>query len=485
MLTLLALALPAQASGYYFADSGTRAIARGGAVVAGTDDLMAMYYNPGALTRIKQPTLNVNGWMVGQSVRFDRTDEQDCGIAATEGSADPCAFPAVENEAPPLYEPSFGFATPLGGIHPALKNTVLALGLYPPTGPAMAYPEDGAQRYTLTNALVLQAWAGPTLATQVTPWLSVGAGVQWSFLAIEQGLAAKVCLAETGCLSDDPTTDVQLDVEGRDMNQWSANVGVLIQPTPWLDIGASWQPGNTYEARGRLGVAFPDDFALANFIDATSVEDKDIAITVTLPQTVRLGAQVRPHPKVQVELAGTWTQWSALDALTITDLELNIPTTESAQGAPFNLPASVAVNDEVELPTGYTDSWSARLGGDVQVTEWARLSLGAHYETSAVPPATQGVNIVDGDKWGVGGGGTFQVGKRLALDVAAAGTFLPSRDVSDSELDQLGLFIDTQNPESGGVIDGKIVGNGAYESSLTFLGVGATWKFGKLASATP
>jgi long-subunit fatty acid transport protein len=384
-----------------------------------------------------------------------------------------------------MSEPSFGFATPLGGLHPALSKTVLAIGLYPPSGPAMSYPEDGPQRYTLNNALVLQAWAGPSLATQVTPWLSVGAGLQWSFLAIEQGLAAKVCLAETGCLSDDPTSDVKLDVEGRDMQQWSANVGVLLQPTPWLDIGASWQPGSSYEARGRLGVAFPEDFALANFIDATTVADEDIAIAVTLPQTVRLGAQFRPHPKARVELAGTWTQWSALNALTITDLQLDIPTTESAQGAPFNLPATVSVNDEVELPTGYTDSWSARLGGDLQVADWARLALGAHYETSAVPPATQGVNIVDGDKWGVGGGATFAVGKHLELDVAVAGTFLPSRNVTDSELDQLGLLIDTQNPEAGGVIDGKIVGNGAYDSRLTFLGVGATWAFGQPASATP
>src|SRR4051812_15284281 len=111
---LLLAAAPAFASAYYFLDSGTRAIGRGGAFVAGADDLSAQYYNPAALSNISRPMLNINGWAVSQYVSFDRADED---------GLDP--FHAVENESPPIYEPSFGFAAPLGGISPILKNTTV------------------------------------------------------------------------------------------------------------------------------------------------------------------------------------------------------------------------------------------------------------------------------------------------------------------------------------------------------------------------
>ncbi len=483
MLLLALLSSPAHASGYYFADSGARAIARGGAFVAGADDLTAQYYNPAALTRVEHSMLSVNGWLVQQYVRFDRADETGtCGAPDPGDGSDPCAFGAVENEAPPMKEPSFGYATRLGGLHPKLDNTVLAVGLYPPTGPSMTYPEDGAQRYTLTDALVLQAWAGPSLAMQVTPTLSVGAGLQWSFLQIEQGLTASLCFTEAGCAagSDNPANDIGLQIEASDFNQWSGNVGILYQPTPFLDIGASWQPGSTYEAKGSLGASFSEDFALASQLDGLAFADEDIRLAVTLPQTARLGVQVRPVPTVRVEAAGTWTQWSALDALVITDLDLLV------KGNPEGLvPEGFLIENDVVLPTGYADSWSARLGGDWQVAPWARVALGGHYETSAVPPATQGVNIVDGDKWGMGGGATFQVGKHLALDVSAARTMFPDRDVTDSELRQLSLYANIADPDAAGVVNGKVVGNGAFASHLSFLALGATWTFGEAPSAAP
>jgi long-subunit fatty acid transport protein len=43
----------ADASAYYFADVGVRAFGRGGAFIAGADDINAQYYNPAALSRIK------------------------------------------------------------------------------------------------------------------------------------------------------------------------------------------------------------------------------------------------------------------------------------------------------------------------------------------------------------------------------------------------------------------------------------------------
>src|ERR1700679_2343015 len=45
----LALARPARAAGLYFSDRGVRPLGRGGAFVAGADDLGAIWYNPAGL----------------------------------------------------------------------------------------------------------------------------------------------------------------------------------------------------------------------------------------------------------------------------------------------------------------------------------------------------------------------------------------------------------------------------------------------------
>lgn len=470
---LLLAATHAFAASYYFLDSGTRAIGRGGAFVAGADDLSAQYYNPAALIHLDRPQVNLNGWMVNQYVRFDRADEP--GLEDGEGN-DIGTFEAVENEAPNMMEPSAGFASPLGGLHPALKNTVLAVGLYVPTSPYMAYPEDGPQRYGLIDSLVWQVYAGPSVAQRITPWLTVGAGLQYTFLRVEQQLAAAICLTEDKCEegNDDPLNDIALDLKTWDPVKMSWNAGVLVQPTEWLEIGASVQPPIHYEAPGSLTATFNEESFLAQQLDGTTFTDDDILLLVTVPLIVRGGVQVQPVDNVRVEAAGTWTQWSALTELRVTDMDMVVRHDPESMLVQEDIP----VTDDIVFATGYRDAWSARLGGDWDVTEWARVSAGAHWESSAVPPETQGVSVVDGNKWGLGLGGTFTIADRVAIDVSAAQQYLADRDIADSQLRQQELYVNPAEPDESEVVQGKVVGNGQFTSRLTFVAVGATLYFG-------
>ena len=144
MLTALLLAvLPAsQAAGYYTTDIGTRGMSRGGAYIAGNRDLSAQFYNPAALINLKRPQAYINWSMVDQSVDFTRVDLDDSGkIAKT--------YDTVHNIAKPMQIPAFGVAHNFG-----LKNTMFAIGMFPPFAPDMEYPKKGAQRYTLIDSLI-------------------------------------------------------------------------------------------------------------------------------------------------------------------------------------------------------------------------------------------------------------------------------------------------------------------------------------------
>ncbi len=459
------LAAPAFASGYYYIDSGTRAIGRGGAFVIGADDLSAQYYNPAALANIDRPMLNLQGWAANQAVTFDRADEE--GLA----------FDPVENESPPIYEPSGGFATHLGGIHPALKNTHVAVGLYVPTAPYLAYPEEGPQRYQLKDSLIWQVYAGPSVAQEITPWLTVGAGLQYTFLRVEQRQDAVVCLREQeDCdeVGEDPANDLALSVSNWDPFQLSWNAGFIVTPHPMVEIGASVQPPISYAAPGSLSVEFSEDFALADQIDGTSFTDSETTLQVTVPLIVRAGVQVKPIDKVRVEVDGTWTQWSTMSEFRITDMNMTVPHDPDS----LVLQEDIVVTEDVVFPTGFVDAFSVRLGGDWQITDWAQVRLGGHYETSALPEATVGVNLPEGNKFGIGAGGTFTIAKRVALDVGFAQQFLGTQTLTESQATQQALWTDAQDPSSSAVVPGKVVGNGDLTSSVTYVAVGASVYFG-------
>ena len=64
----------AQASTYYLSDVGIRAFGRGGAYIAGADDISAQWYNPAALTRINGGHAQFYAAGIKQFINFDRTD---------------------------------------------------------------------------------------------------------------------------------------------------------------------------------------------------------------------------------------------------------------------------------------------------------------------------------------------------------------------------------------------------------------------------
>jgi long-chain fatty acid transport protein len=468
------LAAPAFASGYYYLDSGARAIGRGGAWVVGADDLSAQYYNPAALGNIKRPMLNLQGWAAAQAVTFDRADEPDSGLS----------FEPVHNDSPPIYEPAFGFAAPLpiGDAHTReWWGTTLAVGLYVPTAPYLSYDPEGPQRYQLQNSLIWQAYAGPSVAQRITPWLTVGAGLQYTFLRVEEQLAATICMlpdpedcADPTKNTEDSTNDLGLSVKNWDPFELSWNAGFIVTPIPQLQIGASVQPPISYSAPGSLTATFDENFNLASQIDGTEFTDADTTLKVTVPLVVRAGVQVTPVETVRVELDGTFTQWSTMDEFLITDMDMKVP---GADGG-FLDGQNLELNEDIHFKTGFQDSWSVRLGGDWRVNDWAQVRLGGHYEASAIPDATVGVNLPDGGKFGVGAGATFTVAKRVAIDVAFAEQFLGTRTITDSEASQQALWTSLADPTASEVVPGKAVGNGELSSSVTYAALGATVYFG-------
>ncbi len=461
-LLTLALGLTggeAQASAYYFSPVGVRALSRGGAYIAGADDLTALYHNPATLTRIKDGQFKLDMAAVSQNVYFDRDDYPGEGEDGADLITDP-----IENEAPAYMIPHLALAWSFG-----LPNTTVAIGFYPPYAPDYAYPEDGAQRYTLINTLVIQTIAGLSVAHEFFDWVSIGGGLSYNTLIAEQELAVSL---STNLETETPIYDVRFNLRGVDKFELTGNLGLLVEPPGgrWA-VGGMWQPAVNFEPEGYMEADFGGNFFHedATIIAAETATDDYVQLAVTMPTILKAGALVRPTEWSEIEASFVWQGWSIIDEVPVTDVDMVVDI-EDALEPTFE---DVVVGPEVVLPAGYEDSWSVRLGGQFDAGQYLTFRLGGLYETSGIPEETVSVSLVDGDKWGVGGGLSVYAWRGLALDMGYFQSWLPDRQITDSTLKAIAV-----DPFSGEIIDGRTIGNGTLESSIRIMGAGLTFDFG-------
>ncbi|MEY3209598.1 MAG: hypothetical protein RIT28_79 [Pseudomonadota bacterium] len=445
----------AEASAYYFADVGVRAFGRGGAFIAGADDINAQYYNPAALSRIKGGRFTLNVAAVDQYVYFDRADEVNGGTTEV--------FDPVLNVAKPFVIPNFGVSWDAGR-----EGTTFAFGFYPPYAPDVSYDPNGPQRYTLVDTAVIQTNLGPSVGhrfVEWAPWLSVGAGVSWALMYAEQELV----LTTSG--NDDPAGDIRFRLAATDRARFTGNAGILIEPESGrFAIGASVTPPIKFLAEGSMTGDFTTHgLYTGGFVTDPIVQDDAISLAITMPLILRAGVLVRPIDGLEVELAGVWQDWRIVETIVVDDVEMNLHTQAG----------DVVIEGPIELPAGYEDAFSVRLGAEYDVNDQLALRAGGMFESSAIPGATQGVGLVDGPKWGYSAGATYKVGRRYAIDAGFAQQLIVPREITNSQVTQVQI-----DAISGEVSDGKVVGNGVFESRVTMFGVGLSVDF-DLQDAAP
>jgi long-chain fatty acid transport protein len=443
---VILLASAAHAGGYYYSDSGIVATGRGGAFVAGADNQFAQYYNPAGLIRIDAPTVNV-GWSgVQQNVGF-RRQKPDGGF-----------YDEVRNEASPFDVPELGAAAPIG------DRVVAAFGFYSPFAPSSLYDADGPQRYTIIDTGIYQFSIGPSAAVRVNDLLVLGVGLQWQYLDLSESVTI------TTNDQDDPSGDVGVQAHAVDPFTPNWNAGLLFEPKSWVTVGLAVQPPTHFHAHGPGSLDFSSN-VLGNLMDPKKYTDDDITLNIDLPWVVRAGVAVRPVPKLEVEGAVVWQDWSSLADITIEDVDVTV---QSDPNSPIPIPPDQAkVADSFSLPAGLRDTVSLRLGVEGAVTDRVELRAGGFWENGSLPPDELSVALVDPAKVQLGAGGSvWVVPKRIKVDAAFAWLFFPSLEIRDSTVTQIDAGLNP-NPTP------LVVGNGDLRSHGWVLGVAGSVAFSK------
>ncbi len=453
MIALLLLLLsPAHAGGLFTPDTGMVGLSRGGANVANAEDIVGgLYYNPAGLAQLDG--FVIEGGILGLQTKrwFDRLGGdggEDFGQynvnpdgTVIDGSLDD-PFPRTHSS--PHFRPIPEVGIALAFDEPDLT---IALGLYAPMAPTQSFDRYGPGRYRLVDQSLVQGNINLGVAWRPVPQFAIGAGFQLLIMGLEESFVASADLisARIAGITDDPVTNAeqpQWDVLA-EFSAWQVrpyiNVGILLEPLPWLRFGATWSPPYEMEAKGEatlsgtLGAEFFSDTTIASLFGGDPVyvraHDDDITITMSLPMQFKFGLRFEPVQDVfDFEIDAHVEVWNPEADVTASEVEMPLmyddpdregeeqPLDEylasrgsdtftvcdylSADNGCLGLDAYRGEQEggTVSVPAKFGTSWSIRFGGEVNPVKWLGLRGGLAYESPAIPLSSQALTMLDGDK---------------------------------------------------------------------------------------
>lgn len=361
---LIGLAALAAAPGAARADNfeefgfGARAQGMGGAFTALASDYTATYYNPGGLILSRHLNLGFGFSFADYLLEVDtRAGGQTEGDA--ERIPDLSAFTLGISKTIPLDIPdrlAFGL-----GVFLPTRGIINLKARAPDRQPEWFRYGERHDRIHLL----------PAAAVKITRWLSFGAG-------------ASVFVDAVGgtTISAGITSPVQPDFKLKLKPDLGVVLGVMVAPADWISFGLTYRQEHSFK------LDFP---ALAN-VQGIQLPLRLETITFYQPHQLQFGVaiNVTDHMVVAFDLA--WFHWSAFDD-------------------PFLVVSSTVAAVPPQPEVDFQDSFSPRLGFELNATEWMALRWGYWYRSGIIDDQTDQTNLIDSGKHVFTLGAGFSWGK--------------------------------------------------------------------------
>jgi len=434
---------PAAAGGMYLPIRGVRASGRAGAIIAGVDDVSALWINPAGLAKLGGASGLVDATFVGQQVTHTRID--------SGGNTQP----AVNNESPGLPVPSLGFAAAVG------DRLVIGGGLWAPYASLGRYAEDGPQRYaSVDQSRSAIVTVGLGVAVKLGDRVRLGATLQDHIASLSTSIVLSGCPGQTVCAPEDPEWDSFNRIDQTTYFSPSGSVGAQVDLGARATVGLAVQLPVGISGQGTLHSRLPS----SGFFDGAAVEGDRADVSLDLPMAVRFGIEVRPG-RWRIEAATTIERWSTQEQITIQPVGVRIVNAPGVGTYEFGT---------IVIPRDFKDTVAAQLGVEGQPVAGKPLTVrgGYLFETGAPPDATLSVLNVDGAKHLVTAGVGYRAGRWTVDAMFGFGAMLTRTvDPSEAHVPQVNPIRDDSAPLP------VYVNAGEYRSSWILAGLGATRAF--------
>jgi long-chain fatty acid transport protein len=460
-------ATTADAAGLYTADRGVRPLGRGGAFVAGADDVGAIWYNPAGLADAGTTVYIDLAWMNFSSEYTRKTQVTDgSGTVRTYDS------PKVSGTTPFLPIPTIGGTYNFGDQ----KQYTLGVGILAPYTAIASYPltvggQPSPSRYSLVSldgsALVL---SGAYFAYKPIPQIRVGIGLQ----ALVGKFQSRVVFSASPpdrliSAPEDPQYDSLSQLSVGPIVAPSGNFGIIAEPDPHLRLGVSAQLPVWINAPATINVRLPS----AAVFDKARQEGEDARVRFKLPPILRAGIEFRTDlgndSTLRVEVAYVREFWSLHESIDIRPENVKLYNITG-----FPSPFGVA---PISLPRRFKDSNSFRLGAEYSTksifpANRIDLRTGFSYETSGIPEEWVSPLTYDANKVIGGAGASLYAGDHWRLDAVFGLVLLNGTNVPPDKAQ-----VPRVNPVQGNPTKTESINGGEYSARAIILGVGAQYKF--------
>jgi long-chain fatty acid transport protein len=457
---MCACAGEARAAGLYFSDRGVRPMGRGGAFVAGADDLGAIWYNPAGIADAGTSVLIDFGYL-----HFTDSYTRQLQIPDAEGTVQNVTSPTVTGSAPFLPIPTIAWSLKLDKegrftIAGGFLAPQVALASYPSTVGGQPSPS----RYSLGSYDgSLLGMIGGWVAWKPFEQLRLGVGILGLVGQFQTNVTFSTCPAfNLVCALEQPDFDANSQIKVGPIVAPTANGGVIWVPFPSVRIGASGQLPMVISAPAQLQIQLPSN----EVFDTAHVNGSNAHVTFTLPAIARIGVEVRPIPALRVEAAYVREFWGEQKSIVAQPEGITIT-------GVTGLPPSIGV-PTITFPRDFQDTSSFRLGGEYSFGFKGTVvdaRAGVAYEESAVPVPYVSLLSLDMSKVTTSIGAGVHFAKHWRVDVLYAHLFCSTVYVSPSVAQ-----IPHINPLNGNA-PLEPVNGGTYTAEADLIGLGTNYIF--------
>ncbi|MCL2776855.1 MAG: outer membrane protein transport protein [Polyangiaceae bacterium] len=457
----------ARAAGLFTEDRGVRPLGRGGAFVAGADDLGAIWYNPAGLADAGTALFIDLSWL-NYSSSFARQTQ----VTDASGAVHTYEYPAVKGTTPFLPIPTIAGSYNFGKE----KQYTLAFGVLSPYSAIASFPQTingqpAPQRYSLVSLDgSLLAIVGGYFAYKPVEQFRIGFGLQ----ALVGTFKTKMVLNTSpagGVISapEDPSYDALSQLSVGPIIAPSGNLGIIAEPDKHIRIGVSGQLPFWVNAPATIQVRLPT----AAPFDNAYQRGEDARVKFKLPPVFRAGIELRTNPKadntLRFEVSYVREFWSMHDTIDVRSKNIQLYDITG-----FPSPFGVA---PISIPRHFQDSNSYRAGLEFSTNSIFRenridLRVGGAYETSAIPNEWVSALTYDANKVTIGGGGSVHLGDRWRADAVVAVEL-----IDDTHVDPATAQVPLVNPVKGNPTATESINGGDYSAHAIILGVGVQYKF--------
>jgi len=364
---------------------GAKATAMGTAFVAVADDPSAIAYNPAGLTQLTGTNIYGGPTFVIPSTTY----------TSPSGQSEDTDFQI-------FFPPQLFVTSDLD-----TKDIRFGVGIYSPFGiGGRKWDENGLTRYSSVENMIATISINPTIAYQILPSLSIGAGVD--FMISKMKSEKRIDQSAFGA------GDGKVTMEGLGTG-WGYNFGILFIPDKRWSLGLSY--------RSRIKVTHKGDIELTHIapplqpLFGGSRFKTDMETPATFPEMMSVGIAFRPDEKLTISAEFEYGGWSTFEDAEI-KLENQVPEAGFADSS---------------TPLNWKDAWIAKIGADYKLNDKLAVRGGYAFVKTQVPEHTLEASSPESDNHNISVGLGYKT-KQITLDVFYMADIYEDRKVHNNIL---------------------------------------------------